>query len=104
MIIRVERSGGFAGMSQRAVIDTDQLEPQERQELLGLVESSKFFDTHLDTGSSSTQPGADRFHYTITIERGQQRRTVELGEGDIPENWQPLIQRINALARRFRSQ
>ncbi len=102
MIIRVERSGGFAGMSQRAVIDTDRLDPQERQELLGLVESSGFFETKLDSASSQT--GADRFHYSITIERGQQHRTVELGENDIPENWQPLIQRINSLARRFRGQ
>jgi hypothetical protein len=100
MIIRVERSGGFTGIGLRAVIDTEQLEPQERQELIGLVESSEFFET--DLAAQPSQGGADRFHYSLSIEHGQQKRSVELDEGDIPKNWQPLIQRINMLARRFR--
>lgn len=101
MIIRMERSGGFAGIGLKAVIDTQQLEPQERQELIALVERSDFFET--DLSSTAGQTGADRFQYAITIEHGQQERSVELGESEIPEDWQPLIQRLNILARRFRS-
>jgi len=82
------------------VIDTEQLDPQEGQELIDLVESSDFFEADLNPNPS--QAGADRFHYSITIEHGQKRRAVELGEGDIPEDWQMLVQRINMLARRFR--
>lgn len=100
MIIRVERSGGFTGMSQRAVIDTDQLDPQERQELEQMVDSSGFFNTSMAPTPSPGKP--DRFHYTITIERGPQSRTVEMGESEIPAEWQPLIQRIDNLSRRFR--
>ena len=100
MIIQVERSGGFTGIGLKAVIDTEQLDPQEGQELIELVESSDFFTA--DLRSKSDQTGADRFHYSIIIEHGQQRRSVELVEGDIPENWQVLIQRIIMLARRFR--
>jgi hypothetical protein len=99
MIIQVERSGGFAGMSQRSVIDVDHLDPQERQELLDLVESSGFFKNG-GSAASGQAGGADRFHYTITIEHGQQRRSIEVDEGDIPAEWQPLIQRILALARK----
>lgn len=101
MIIRVERSGGFTGMSQRAVIDTDQLDLQERQEVEGLVDSSGFFNTALGPAPSTSKP--DRFHYTITIERGPQSRTVEMGENEIPSGWQTLIQRIDDLSRRFRT-
>ena len=100
MIIRMERSGGFTGIGLKALIDTQQLDPQEGQELIDLVESSNFFEA--DLSPNPNQAGADRFHYSITIEHGQQRRTVELGEGDIPEDWQMLVQRINMLARRFR--
>lgn len=100
MIITLERSGGFTGMSQRAVIDSDQLDPQERQELLDLVDSSGFFQTPWGTASTAGKP--DRFNYSLTIEQGSQRRTVELNESDIPPEWQPLVQHINVLARRFR--
>ena len=100
MIFRVERSGGFTGIGQQSVIDTDQLEPQEGQELLDLVESSGFFQT--DLGKASAQGMADRFNYSITIEDGQRRRTFKLNEADIPSEWQPLVQRINTLAKRFR--
>lgn len=100
MIIRVERSGGFTGIGQRSVIDTDQLDPQESQELLDLVESSGFFQTALDKASAQGTP--DRFNYSITVEDGQRRRTVEMNENDIPPEWQPLVQRINTLSKRFR--
>jgi hypothetical protein len=87
-------------MSQQAVIDTDQLDPQERQELLDLVDSSGFFQTPLGAVSTAAKP--DRFNYSLTMEQGSQRRTVELNESDIPLEWQPLVERINLLARRFR--
>jgi hypothetical protein len=101
MIIQVERSGGFAGIPLQSVIDISQLDPQERQEMQDLVNSSRFFDTPLPAASSQTA-GADRFTYSLTIEEGAKKRTVNLNEADIPENWQPLIQRINLLARRSR--
>jgi len=102
MKIQVDRSGGFAGIRQQAVIDTDQLDPKERQELQGLLESSDFFNPSL--GPVSAQAAPDRFHYSITVEDGPRRRTVELDEGSVPEQWQALVQRVNALARRYRRQ
>ena len=100
MIIHIQRSGGFTGMSPHTVIDTDQLGPQERQELQGLVELSGFFSADVKPIPDKGQ--ADRFNYRISIEDGTRQRTVELDESEIPEAWQPLIQRINMLARRFR--
>ncbi len=101
MIIRIERSGGFAGMTLRTVIDSNRLDPQEARQLADLLESSNFFDTEISS-TSEKGGGADRFHYSLTIEMGKQARSVELDESDIPSQWQALIEQINALARRFR--
>jgi hypothetical protein len=101
MIIRVERSGGFAGMTVQARIDTEDLDPEERQNLIEQVKSSGFFESSFDL--QSNQQGRDRFHYSITIEYHEQQRTVELDESEIPDDWQPLIQSINHLARRYKS-
>jgi hypothetical protein len=114
VIIRVERSGGFAGMTQRSEIDAQQLDPPERQELEQLVETSGILaaDRGPSPGPGSSDPrtvgadpktvGADQFQYRITIEHSGQSRTVELDEGSIPAEWRALVQRINDLARRFR--
>ena len=101
MIIRVERSGGFAGITVQSKIDTENLDPEERQHLIEQVKSSGFFEA--DFPSQKDQQGRDRFHYTITIEYHEMRRTVDLDESDIPDDWQSLIGMINQLARRFRT-
>ena len=101
MIIHVERTGGFAGMTVRSVIDTDQLDPDERQNLVELVESSGFFSSSFH--SQTDQQGRDRFHYSLTIETSEQSRTLELDESEIPVDWQSLIQFINNLAHRYRT-
>jgi hypothetical protein len=101
MIIRVERTGGFAGMTMRSVIDSDQLNPEERQNLMELVESSGIFGSSLQSHPNSQ--GHDRFHYSLTIEYHEQRQTLELDESEIPDDWQSLIQFINNLARRYRT-
>ena len=101
MIICVERSGGFAGMTVESKIDTEDLDPEERQNLIELVKSSGFFDASFHVHTD--QQGRDRFHYSITIEYHEQQRTIELDESEIPAEWQSLIQSINDLARRYRS-
>jgi hypothetical protein len=101
MIIRVERTGGFAGMTMRSVINTEQLDPEDRQNLMELVESSGIFESSPE--SDPDQQGRDRFHYSLTIEYHEQHRTLELDESEIPDSWQSLIQCINNLARRYRT-
>ena len=101
MIIRVERSGGFAGITVQSRIDTENLDPEERQNLIEQVRSSGFFEA--DFPSQSDQLGRDRFHYSITIEYHEQRRTVDLDESEIPDDWKSLIEMINQLARRYRT-
>jgi hypothetical protein len=99
MIIQYERSGGFAGLIQRYEVDTADLEPDVQQELAALVDAADFFEAPL---AQAAPQGADRFNYQLTIERGAQSRTVVLSESELPDAWQPLIYRLNLLAREQR--
>ncbi|MFN2197445.1 MAG: protealysin inhibitor emfourin [Anaerolineales bacterium] len=99
MIISFERSGGFAGMIQRVDVDTDDLDASVQQELADLVAAADFFEIPLAQASPA---GADRFNYVLTIESGDLSRTVTMSEAEIPDAWQPLIQRLNLLVREQR--
>lgn len=98
MIIRFERTGGFAGLAQRATIDSETLAPQEQQSLHELVEAAHFFE--LPQQISAPGGGADRFSYRLRIESGEKSHTVEVSEAAMPEPLQPLIQQLSRLARR----
>jgi hypothetical protein len=97
MHITFERTGGFAGMRLAVTIDTHQLSPEEAKELEEMVEAAGFFD--LPAKISSESPGADRFHYKLTVEAEGQRHTVELGEAAAPEPLRTLLRRLTTVAR-----
>jgi len=101
LIIIFERTGGFAGISQRAVIDSSDLSPEEQQALEALLERSGFFD--LPPRLTSGEEGVDRFQYLVTVEHGDRKHTVALDEVAVPETLQPLMRKLSLLARRFRS-
>ena len=101
MRIEFVRTGGFAGMRMASTVNTDSLSPDEARALRESVDAAHFFD--LPSTLTSPTPGADRFQYKITVEAEGRRHTVELGEAAVPENLQPLIQRLTALARAARS-
>lgn len=98
MIIRFERTGGFAGTTQQATIDSETLAPQERMSLHQLVEASSFFELPEQIGAPGA--GADRFSYRLRIENGDQSHAIEVGEAAVPEPLLPLIQQLSRLARR----
>ena len=100
MRIEFERSGGFMGVRNVIQVDTTSLEPQEANELLALVESAGFFD--LPEHLASSTPAADTFQYRLTIERSEIRHTVMLTDSATPDSLQPLLQRLNLLARNRR--
>lgn len=99
MIIRMERSGGFAGMTLRAEIDSEQLDEHESQALYELVNSADFFK--LPGRIEVPNVGADRFVYVLSVEHSGRSHTVEVNEGGVPEQLQPLINRVTLLARRY---
>ncbi len=97
MIIRMERSGGFTGIPMQAVIDTDTLAAEDKQNLRNLVESAHFFD--LPASLPSPSGGADRFNYRLTVEEASRSHTVEFGEAAAGEPLQALVRQVTALGR-----
>lgn len=102
-MIRFQRSGGFTGLTLKAVIDTAQLDHQTRQDVEELVDSSNFFEISVE--AARDDPGVDRIHYLIWIKRGAQQRQIETSEGKLPEPCRPLVRKLSLLARdpRFQS-
>jgi hypothetical protein len=97
MKVFYERSGGFAGMRIQGMVDSNLLPPDQANELEENLKAASFFD--LPEQLPSTQGGADRFHYKITVERGDQKHAVEFDEAAADVSLQSLVQQLNSLAR-----
>ena len=88
MHVHFERSGGYAGLSLGSDFDSANLSPEETSELTRLVDESCFFE---QPELISTQSGADRFHYAITVDTGTQKHSIEFDEAGTPECLRPLL-------------
>lgn len=100
MRIHFERTGGFAGMRMRATVDSESLSPEEARDLHEMVDAAGFFD--LPAAITTPTPGADRFHYKLTVEAEGRRHTVDVSEAAVPEALRPLLQQLMAFARSSR--
>ena len=94
MRIEFERTGGFAGLTLKKVIDSDKLPPEDANKLYQLVEASDFFN--LPKAISASAPGVDRFHYTVTVNASGKKHTVDVDEAAIPPKLKPLIRWLTA--------
>ena len=97
MRIHFVRTGGFAGIKLETRADSDTLPPVEARAIEQEVAQSNFFQ--LPSQIKSMAGGVDRFQYEITVEDGPEVHTVAVGETEIPETLQPLVQHLNQLAR-----
>jgi len=97
MKIELQRSGGFAGRTNRLELDTSLLPPGQEKELRDLVQASGFFD--LPAELPARAPGADRFHYRLTVRSKGEARTVEMDESAVPSTVRPLIEWISHCSR-----
>jgi len=90
MRISFERTGGFAGISKTATIDTATLPADEAASLPTLVETADFFNLPTNIPAGPNQ--SDRFVYTVTVEENHRKHTVTVSESAVPENLQPLVE------------
>lgn len=96
MYVHFVRSGGFAGFRLECKFDSSSLTDEEVQALRNEVDKANFFaQPEQITGVE----GADRFQYEITVQRGDQSHTIVAEESALPEDFQPLIQHLEQLAR-----
>lgn len=98
MKIEFERTGGFAGLTLKKVIDSDKLPPEDANKLHQLIEASDFFK--LPEAISTSKPGVDQFHYTVTVDASGKKHTVDVDEAAVSTKLKPLLQWLNATARK----
>jgi hypothetical protein len=97
MRVVLERSGGFAGISQTLGVSTDQMPEEEAQKLRELVEAAQFDE--LPSVIRSTEPEADRFQYKLTVESEHGTHTVQVDEAAVPPSLQPVLNWMKNSAR-----
>jgi hypothetical protein len=97
MEVQFERSGGFVGIVQRCSVSLDSLPEEEQSKLAELISNAHFFD---QPSVMRTQGGADQFQYKISINSGQQTHEVQVDQGAVPAELQPLIAWLQAVARK----
>ena len=79
MRIQFERSGGFAGVTRKASIDTTRLPPAEKAQLETLANAMDFDRIP----PPKPGPSADRFQYRLTISNGGGRKTASFADGQV---------------------
>lgn len=94
MKVRYRQSGGFAGLSLGADLDSEKLPPDEAEELARLVNRAA-----LDKiGVKKSIRGRDLTSYEIIVEDNGQTRKASFDDTTIPPNVQPLLDFLNRRA------
>lgn len=98
MRIHFERSGGFAGVTLTADVDSAQLPTAEADSLSELVDQADFFN--LPKKPKASSQGADQFQYKIRAETPSKSHEIQVGDGNVPPKLKPLIDRLLAESRK----
>jgi hypothetical protein len=97
MRIFFERSGGFAGQTLSAELDTTSLPPDEAHNIHKMVEDAGFF--HLPASIPPPARGADAFQYVVTVEEKGKQHTVRLTDPTAPDTLRPLLEHLAKIAK-----
>jgi hypothetical protein len=90
--IKLERSGGFAGISQRASVDTSKLPPDEAARIAELVRRVDF--GALAATATGPPRAPDRFQYDLDIQQGGQHHRLTFGERAVTPELRPLLDHL----------
>jgi hypothetical protein len=97
MQVRLETSGGFAGITRSAEVDSKSLGSEDAQKIEELVTAADFFN--LPPVLKQPAQGADRLHYRITVHSGERKWMVEADDGEVPESLQAVIDFVRGKSR-----
>jgi hypothetical protein len=76
MRVKIERQGGLAGVPAVGERDDSELTPAEHHAVHRLLQSPP---------ATTPSPGADRFHYKITVEDENGTRELQVPEHAMPD-------------------
>ena len=94
MRLELRRSGGFAGITRSASVDTADLPSEEADELAGLLERSGVLSGAGASGRAPRTP--DRFRYRLVVERREERVEVAFSEEAMGPELRALVERLLA--------
>jgi hypothetical protein len=92
MFVELKRTGGFAGLATRKAIDSNALQQEDAKTLQKLIDGAQFFQ--LPVAIPASGPGADRFHYKLTVDSEGRSHTVDVDEAAASPALKSLIQWI----------
>lgn len=88
MKIKVERSGGFAGILSSTEMDTDKLPSSIESTVRELLDRRKTTPTK---SQRPTKGAADYHNYKITIQNGKKNHVIECSEFGMDDNVKSLV-------------
>ena len=86
--VTVSRSGGIAGMTRRWAVQAPPADPDRWRALVA--------ECPWDQAGEGTDPGADRFAWTVRATLRHTSRRAELTETDVSGPWRALIDAVRA--------
>ena len=98
MIVRHERSGGFAGLTTTAEVDSETLSAKEAKELKELVE--KALPADQPKKKKATMP--DQFEYEFVIEDGDKPHKYLVNDESITDDMRALSKWLIAAAQKHK--
>jgi len=93
--IKFDRSGGFMGQDISLDLDLNMLPASEALSLIHQIQKSDFFKLPERMPSPAK---ADEFLYTISVEIGSARRTIQVAEMDAPDALRPMLNLLSSIA------
>jgi hypothetical protein len=89
----------FPGLMRPFVLDTENLEEEERRHLAHLVEASRFFDQPAETDQPPPQ-AVGYLEYTVTVVEHYRSHTVRLSDFTADADLQALLAFLRRRAKR----
>lgn len=89
MLIRFERTGGFANIPLRGEFDSMQMPPDRAQELKRLVAGARPFDQPAPPHEPLAIP--DQFLYEMTIEDAGRTQSISISDAAAPDDLKLLF-------------
>jgi len=96
--IQFERTGGFAGIRLAAEFEMDNLPDEQKREIIELIDELDFDELSGKLSNKMSMP--DGFVYSITVRSDVKDYQVMTGESSLPGDMQPLIERLESMAKR----
>ncbi|HYE73281.1 MAG TPA: protealysin inhibitor emfourin [Blastocatellia bacterium] len=95
MKIVCERTGGFAGLTLRAEVDSAELSASELRKMEKLIKEAKLFDQPAKTEGSMP----DQYQYDLTIEDEGRTHSIQTNDTAVSEETLELIDWVIKKAR-----